>query len=141
MEEQKKRVEDHMTKMVEEIDKTYLRKMQVFLSIVVIKKNVFIVEKNILNTLIIYIIYIQRENYIQNYIQNYYGIIYRIIYRIIYKIIHRKQTFFIKFNKILFKKSVLTYRMKINAGYIKKLYKKSNKLLKIFFKIKEFVLY
>ncbi|XP_050452472.1 protein FAM136A-like [Cataglyphis hispanica] len=28
MEEQKKRVEDHMTKMVEEIDKTYLRKMQ-----------------------------------------------------------------------------------------------------------------
>jgi len=28
MEEQRKRVEDHMTKMVEEIDKTYLRKMQ-----------------------------------------------------------------------------------------------------------------
>ncbi|XP_072763477.1 protein FAM136A-like [Anoplolepis gracilipes] len=28
MEGQKKRVEDHMTKMVEEIDKTYLRKMQ-----------------------------------------------------------------------------------------------------------------
>ncbi|XP_020281652.1 protein FAM136A [Pseudomyrmex gracilis] len=28
MQEQKKRVEDHMTKMVEEIDKTYLRKMQ-----------------------------------------------------------------------------------------------------------------
>lgn len=32
MEEQRKRVEDHMTKMVEEIDKIYLRKMQVFLS-------------------------------------------------------------------------------------------------------------
>jgi len=31
MEEQKKRVENHMTKMVEEIDKMYLRKMQVFL--------------------------------------------------------------------------------------------------------------
>lgn len=30
MEEQKKRVEDNMTKIVEEIDKTYLRKMQVF---------------------------------------------------------------------------------------------------------------
>ncbi|XP_011861936.1 PREDICTED: protein FAM136A-like isoform X2 [Vollenhovia emeryi] len=28
MEEQRKRVEDHMTTMVEEIDKTYLRKMQ-----------------------------------------------------------------------------------------------------------------
>ncbi|XP_025270769.1 protein FAM136A-like isoform X2 [Camponotus floridanus] len=28
MEEQKKRVEDNMTKIVEEIDKTYLRKMQ-----------------------------------------------------------------------------------------------------------------
>ncbi|KYN03367.1 PREDICTED: protein FAM136A-like [Cyphomyrmex costatus] len=28
MEEQRKRVEDHMTKMVEEIDKMYLRKMQ-----------------------------------------------------------------------------------------------------------------
>jgi len=31
MEEQRKRVEDHMTKMVEEIDKMYLRKMQVLL--------------------------------------------------------------------------------------------------------------
>jgi hypothetical protein len=29
MEQQRKRVEDQMTKMVEEIDKTYLRKMQV----------------------------------------------------------------------------------------------------------------
>ncbi|XP_025074572.1 protein FAM136A-like [Pogonomyrmex barbatus] len=28
MEEQRKRVEDHMTKIVEEIDKTYLRRMQ-----------------------------------------------------------------------------------------------------------------
>ena len=32
MEEQKQRVENHMTKMVEEIDKTYLRKMQVSFS-------------------------------------------------------------------------------------------------------------
>jgi len=31
MEQQRKRVEDQMTKMVEEIDKTYLRKMQVSL--------------------------------------------------------------------------------------------------------------
>lgn len=31
VERQKKRIEDEMTKMVEEIDKTYLRKMQVLL--------------------------------------------------------------------------------------------------------------
>ena len=31
MEEQKKRVEDYMTKMIEEIDKMYIRKMQVLL--------------------------------------------------------------------------------------------------------------
>lgn len=31
METQRKRVEDHMTRMVEEIDKTFLRRMQVSL--------------------------------------------------------------------------------------------------------------
>lgn len=32
VEEQRKRVEDHMTRIVEEIDKSILRKMQVFLN-------------------------------------------------------------------------------------------------------------